>query len=237
MNTYSCTFCNKSFKRYKGSVRNPKKVYCSVKCKSEHQKEFISGINNPNYRNGSTLDTFCDCGNTKDYRASKCSKCSNVGFGIKSGSKEDREQQLLKLTIENVNSTKSILELAKIVNSSRKTVAQILLKNNIDLSHFRPANNRPFSFEKIFCINKRMNQTVKRAILFYNLLEYKCCICGLEKEWQNKELKLELDHINGDCCDNRVENLRFLCPNCHSQTSTSKGKNAKHKPKQKRKRK
>jgi hypothetical protein len=49
--------------------------------------------------------------------------------------------------------------------------------------------------------------------------EYKCEICNIS-EWQNKPLGLQVDHINGVHHDNRLENLRFICPNCHSQTET-----------------
>lgn len=49
----------------------------------------------------------------------------------------------------------------------------------------------------------------------------------IEPVWNNKALCLELDHINGDSGDNRQENLRFLCPNCHSQTITYCGRNKK----------
>ncbi|MBA4064498.1 MAG: HNH endonuclease [Isosphaera sp.] len=49
--------------------------------------------------------------------------------------------------------------------------------------------------------------------------EYRCGVCGID-EWRGKPLSLHLDHINGVSNDNRFENLRFLCPNCHSQTET-----------------
>jgi 5-methylcytosine-specific restriction endonuclease McrA len=49
--------------------------------------------------------------------------------------------------------------------------------------------------------------------------QYKCRLCGLS-EWRNKPITLHLDHINGIRNDNRFSNLRFLCPNCHQQTST-----------------
>ena len=62
-------------------------------------------------------------------------------------------------------------------------------------------------------------------IIKRNLLEYKCSCCGIGDTWNEKKLVLQLDHINGVNNDHRLENLRFVCPNCHSQTSTYKGKN------------
>lgn len=50
-------------------------------------------------------------------------------------------------------------------------------------------------------------------------LQYECAICGIS-EWRGRRLVLHLDHINGINNDNRFENLRLLCPNCHSQTDT-----------------
>ena len=71
---------------------------------------------------------------------------------------------------------------------------------------------------------KHQRTVLRRYVIKNNLIPYKCAICGCT-EWQGKTLSLELDHINGVNNDNRLENLRFLCPNCHSQTSTYGSRN------------
>ena len=71
---------------------------------------------------------------------------------------------------------------------------------------------------------KHQRTVLRRYIIKNNLIPYKCAICGCT-EWQGKTLSLEIDHINGINNDNRLENLRFLCPNCHSQTSTYGSRN------------
>ena len=53
-----------------------------------------------------------------------------------------------------------------------------------------------------------------------------CSECGITDQWNGKELTIEIDHINGVCTDNRRHNLRWLCPNCHSQTNTYRRKNS-----------
>ena len=65
---------------------------------------------------------------------------------------------------------------------------------------------------------------VRKRIIDQELRPYKCEECDIS-EWQGKQIILDLDHKNGNNRDNRLENLRFLCPNCHSQTHTYKGKN------------
>jgi HNH endonuclease len=66
---------------------------------------------------------------------------------------------------------------------------------------------------------------IKRRLFRAGLLTNKCAECGMGPEWNGSRLVLHLDHINGHGYDNRLENLRLLCPNCHSQTSTYCGRN------------
>lgn len=68
-------------------------------------------------------------------------------------------------------------------------------------------------------------EILKKYIIYYELKEYKCEKCECSGEWLGEEIILELDHIDGDRSNNELENLRFLCPNCHSQTSTFRGRN------------
>jgi HNH endonuclease len=51
------------------------------------------------------------------------------------------------------------------------------------------------------------------------------CMCCSNTEWQNNPIPLELDHIDGNAGNNSPDNLRLLCPNCHSQTPTHKARN------------
>lgn len=71
---------------------------------------------------------------------------------------------------------------------------------------------------------KHARSVLRRYVIKNNLIPYRCAICGYV-EWQGRTLSLELDHINGINNDNRIENLRFLCPNCHSQTTTYGSRN------------
>ena len=64
------------------------------------------------------------------------------------------------------------------------------------------------------------SSTLKKRLIKEGLLTEKCYKCGLGSEWQSEPLVLQLDHINGIRTDNRIENLRILCPNCHTQTPT-----------------
>lgn len=108
---------------------------------------------------------------------------------------------------------------------------------NIDISHFIGqgwaknlkgviAKSEKYNIEDIFIENSPVSQKVMRNYLKrHNLIPYKCETCGCTGEWQGGYISLEVDHINGDNTDHRLENLRYLCPNCHALTNTYRGRN------------
>lgn len=71
---------------------------------------------------------------------------------------------------------------------------------------------------------------LKERLIREGVLENRCVKCGVEREWMGEPLVLILDHINGKSRDHRRDNLRLLCPNCNSQTSTFSGRNKARKP-------
>lgn len=107
----------------------------------------------------------------------------------------------------------------------------------IDTSHFGPPertermrdNRRRRSAEEILRADHsptatRVNNTRLRRALLEIGREERCSLCGLPPAWLGEPLPLEVDHVNGDWRDNRADNLRFLCPNCHSTTDTYRGR-------------
>lgn len=79
--------------------------------------------------------------------------------------------------------------------------------------------------------NCSVQTTIRNSIrdYIYKKQNYKCSICGLSTEWNNKKLNFILDHIDGDASNNKESNLRLICPNCDSQLDTFKSKNKKSK--------
>jgi len=80
---------------------------------------------------------------------------------------------------------------------------------------------RRIPLEEVLLENSNYSRgSLKRRLLEAGLLKNRCAICGLGSTWNKKPIALQLDHRNGIFNDNRIKNLRLLCPNCHSQTRT-----------------
>lgn len=129
--------------------------------------------------------------------------------------------------------SKSLLECSVQVNNdlntnlSRQTVTRLAKDENCDISHFIGRRGRFFyTIENTLIENSPANQQIlKTLVLRHKIIDHLCCECGIGQAWNGKPLVLQLDHMNGVKTDNRKENLRFLCPNCHSQTETFCGRN------------
>lgn len=105
---------------------------------------------------------------------------------------------------------------------------------NLDISHMNnkigSRSGRAFiPIEEALIKNSKYksNFGIKRKLVEEGYLEYECEKCKNSDTWMGESLTLHLDHINGVNNDNRRENLRLLCPNCHSQTDTYAGRNIK----------
>ncbi|MEU6521689.1 HNH endonuclease signature motif containing protein [Streptomyces sp. NPDC046924] len=90
-------------------------------------------------------------------------------------------------------------------NQRRRTAAEILVEDTSDHARRIPSSR------------------LKRAIRELGLDE-RCALCGIEPVWLGEPLPLEVDHIDGNWRNNRIENLQLLCPNCHSTTDTYRGR-------------
>ena len=117
------------------------------------------------------------------------------------------------------------------------TVRMLIEKYHIDTSHMTGqgwnkgdilglALFNTIPLEEILVEDSNYTNTSRiRTKLIASGLKEACCeSCGLS-EWNGQGISLELNHINGDRFDHRIENLQLLCPNCHAQTHTYRGKN------------
>jgi hypothetical protein len=161
-------------------------------------------------------------------------------------SKTKYTKELLTSVVIKSNSISQVLDFLglKFSGGSHRLIKSWVEYWHIDTSHFsgkvwnkgktkytdsslmEASKKMRLSNEEVFIENSRpvAGYRIKSRLLDLGWKE-ECFECRLPSIWNNKKLVLQLDHINGIHYDNRLENLRLLCPNCHSQTSSFCSKN------------
>jgi hypothetical protein len=149
---------------------------------------------------------------------------------------QNYDNQLIKKYIEESTSFAEVLRKLDIDPRGRNynVVKDAIDELSIDISHFlgkahfKNTKQKTIPWSEILVKNSHsiLGTDRKRRLIKEGLLQNRCYgdNCGINS-WLGKSLSLQLDHINGDNTDNRIENIRLLCPNCHSQTETFCGKN------------
>jgi ribosomal protein S27AE len=142
-----------------------------------------------------------------------------------------------------VSRSKNIVDICrnlelKLTGGNRNTVKKWIILKNLDTSHFYIERKVPsvkkYSLDEI-CVEKSTyihTTNLKDRLYKEGIKNRECELCGQGEFWKGKKMSLILDHINGDKFDNRVENLRIVCPNCNATLETNGGKNIKNKLKQ-----
>jgi ribosomal protein S27E len=147
-------------------------------------------------------------------------------------SRQWNNEQLITAVRTSDTLKEAALKLGLKLPGGYKTLKKYLKILSVDTSHLKSKERSKLPrapIEKVLCENSTYDyRYVKSRALQAGLLDLKCQECGIAQTWRGKPLSLHMDHINGINNDHRIENLRLLCPNCHSQTPTYCGRNVKH---------
>ena len=115
-----------------------------------------------------------------------------------------------------------------------RQLKRMISQYELSTSHFdnigRRANaqhKKKLVRDSVFCRNSQVTGSTLRRYFRKEPIPYICEVCPVTNSWNGKPLTLHVDHNNGVSNDNRIKNLRWLCPNCHSQTETYAGKKQK----------
>lgn len=149
------------------------------------------------------------------------------------------DEENLKFHIKNSKNKSEVLKKIglKPFTGNYDTLNKYILLYDINITHFTlgfKKNNKPVNkislIEILISGSTYQNTTALKKRLYKEELKQPICeLCGQDEIWNHKKMSLILDHINGIHNDNRLENLRIVCPNCNATLPTHCGKNRKNK--------
>ena len=151
----------------------------------------------------------------------------------------ENKENLSKLVKESFSKAQVLSKLGIVAaGGNYKTLDKFINLYKLDTTHFTgkawnqgdrfKSFGKKINLEEILIENSLYSSTdgLRKKLLKEGIKAHKCESCNLE-EWLGVKIPLELDHINGINNDNRIDNIRLLCPNCHALTPTYRGKNIK----------
>jgi hypothetical protein len=150
---------------------------------------------------------------------------------LRSGQARHTEERLRELVARSTSIREVVLGLGiNPVGGNHAHISRRIAALGIDTSHFSGPRQRAPKGSRgdVLTLRDPREGRVPGSRLRRNLLQMGwpdiCAECGVGTRWNNKPLRLEVDHRNGDWWDNRPDNLRLLCPNCHAVTDTYRGR-------------
>lgn len=162
-------------------------------------------------------------------------KAKKLGLKFNSSSFYESEE-FDKVVLESKNLVDICRNLKlKTTGGNRNTIKKWIKIKKLETSHFHieRKKNSNTKLNDIFVENSITDRRKIKQVLFSNEIKKKECeLCGQDENWRGQKMSLILDHINGVNDDNRLENLRIVCPNCNATLETNGGKNIKNKIKQ-----
>jgi len=149
-------------------------------------------------------------------------------------------EEILRKVVSESKTQKEVIDKMKLrsAGSNFYTLKKYLKIYNIDTSHFIKSYDKllvlrfesKITLEDVLVEKSNYNRSnLKKKLYESGLKERKCELCGQNENWNGKKMSLILDHINGVHDDNRIENLRIVCPNCNATLDTHCSKNIKKK--------
>jgi 5-methylcytosine-specific restriction endonuclease McrA len=199
-----------------------KKYDISIKVLSRFEKQIHSTP---------TQSQFCNDGENKEFIANK-----NIGTKSKIRTVNIKDLQNIFDESSSKDEVFKTLGISQNTYSARAELRNRVQKDSIKLDKFirnacvrRKLHDYSSKPTETILIedSKTARNVVRNRILKEKLIEYACSLCGYIGKEDNNDVTLHLDHVNGINNDHRLENLRFLCPACHSQTETFTGRNIK----------
>jgi hypothetical protein len=165
------------------------------------------------------------------YRLHKYLNEYDINFNNKMKTSERWSEENLKNILERSYSySETIINLGLTAKGDNiKTLKKYIKKYELDVLHFKKSRiNKRYNLKDVLVENSDYNrQSLKKRLYKEGLKDRECEMCGQGEIWNDMKISLILDHINGINNDNRIENLRIVCPNCNAGLDTHCGKNKK----------